>query len=149
MPVEVVPHMYRMLADEIQWACDDGEPYRFSHLLVISRTFTLSEEEAETALASFQQQKRRKGVQVSSSTGGVFSFHHEDQCIQELSSHSHDFLLSNALPRDKESFGLEQGGRLILRLRTSFHSLSPILRPRFPSHPKTLILEFCSPLGEM
>jgi len=114
MPVEVVPHMYRMLADEIKWACDDGEPYHFSYLLVLSRTFTLSEEETETALASIQQQKRRKGVQASSTTGGVFSFHHEDQCIQELASHSLDFSLSNALPREKESVGLEQGGRLIL-----------------------------------
>jgi protein BCP1 len=114
MPVEVVPHMYRLLADEIQMACDDGEPYHFSHLLVLSRTFTLSEEETETALSSIQQQKRRKCAQVPSSTGGVFSFHHEDQCIQELASHSFDFSLSNALPREKESFGLEQGGRLIL-----------------------------------
>ncbi|KAH9060727.1 p21-C-terminal region-binding protein-domain-containing protein [Lactarius vividus] len=114
MPVEIVPHMYRMLADEIQWACNDGEPYHFSHLLVLSRTYTLSEEETEATLASFQQQKRRKGAQDPSSTGGVFPFHHEDQCIQELASHSLDFSLSNALPREKESFGLEQGGRLIL-----------------------------------
>ncbi|KAH8988214.1 p21-C-terminal region-binding protein-domain-containing protein [Lactarius akahatsu] len=114
MPVEIVPHMYRMLADEIQWACDDGEPYHFSHILVLSRTFTLSEEETEAAVASFQQQKRRKGAQDPSSTGGVFSFHHEDQYTQELASHSLDFSLSNALPREKESFGLEQGGRLIL-----------------------------------
>ncbi|KAH9043879.1 p21-C-terminal region-binding protein-domain-containing protein [Lactarius pseudohatsudake] len=134
MPVEIVPHMYRMLADEIQWACDDGEPYHFSHILVLSRTFTLSEEETEAAVASFQQQKRRKGAQ-DPSTGGVSSFHHEDHytqevsrasptpsgtwltslnCIQKLASHSLDFSLSNALPREKESFGLEQGGRLIL-----------------------------------
>lgn len=85
MPVEIIPHMYRMLADEIQWACDDGEPYHFSHLLVLSRTFTLSDEGPETAPASFQQQKRRKGAQVPSSTGGVFSFHHEDQYTQEVS----------------------------------------------------------------
>ena len=85
MPVEIVPHMYRMLADEIQWACDDGEPYHFNHLLVLSRTFTLSEEETETALASVQQQKRRKGAPMTSSTGGVFPFHHEDQYIQEVS----------------------------------------------------------------
>ncbi|KAH9075672.1 p21-C-terminal region-binding protein-domain-containing protein [Lactarius deliciosus] len=104
MPVEIVPHMYRMLADEIQWACDDGEPYHFSHIL----------EETEAALASFQQQKRRKGAQDPSPTRGVFSFHHEDQYTQELASHSLDFSLSNALPREKESFGLEQGGRLIL-----------------------------------
>jgi len=88
MPVEIVPHMYRMLADEIQWARDDGEPYHFSHLLVLSRTYTISEEEAETAVASLQQQKRRKGAQAPSSAG-VFSFHHEDQCIQEVSHAFH------------------------------------------------------------
>lgn len=84
MPVEIVPHMYRMLADEIQWACDEGEPYHFSHFLVLSRTFTLSGEETETVLASNQQQKRRKGAQVSSSTAGVSSFHHEDYCIKKV-----------------------------------------------------------------
>ena len=36
MPVQVVPHMYRMLADEIQWANDDvsnTQSYRFSSIL--------------------------------------------------------------------------------------------------------------------
>ncbi|KAI0005314.1 p21-C-terminal region-binding protein-domain-containing protein [Russula compacta] len=113
MPTEVIPHMYRMLADEIQWACDDGEPYHFSHLLVLSRTYTLSDEEAEATLTSSQQQKRRKGAPMPS-VGGVFSFHHEDRWIHELASHSVNYSLSNMLPREKESFGLEQGGRLML-----------------------------------
>ena len=85
MPVEVVPHMYRMLADEIQWACDDGEPYNFGHLLMISRTYALSDEEAEATATSSQQQKRRKGALTPSTAGGVFSFHHEDQCLQKVS----------------------------------------------------------------
>jgi protein BCP1 len=85
MPVQVVPHMYRMLADEIQWACDDGEPYHFSHLLVLSRTYTLSDEEAEAESTSYQQQKRRKGTPSPSNAGGVFTFHHEDQCLQQVS----------------------------------------------------------------
>lgn len=84
MPVEVVPHMYRMLADEIQWACDDGEPYHFSHLLVLSRTYTLPEEEAEATSTSPQQQKRRKGASTSSVAARVFPFHHEDICIQQV-----------------------------------------------------------------
>lgn len=82
MPVEVIPHMYRMLADEIQWACDDGEPYHFGHLLVLSRTYTLPDEEAEAT--SPQQQKRRKGSSTQSAAGGVFPFHHEDTYIQEV-----------------------------------------------------------------
>jgi len=83
MPVEVIPHMYRMLADEIEWACDDGEPYHFSHLLVLSRTYTLPDEEAEATSTSPQQQKRRKGASTPSARR-VSPFHHEDSCIQEV-----------------------------------------------------------------
>jgi protein BCP1 len=84
MPIEVIPHMYRMLSDEIQWACDDGEPYHFGHFLLLSRTFVLSDEEAEATLTSPQQQKRRKGAPVPSGVGGVSSFHHEDGLIQQV-----------------------------------------------------------------
>jgi hypothetical protein len=84
MPVQIIPHMYRMLADEIRWACDDGEPYHFGHFLVLSRTYTLSDEEAEAMSTSSQQQKRRKGAQGSSAAGGVFTFHHEDDSIQQV-----------------------------------------------------------------
>jgi protein BCP1 len=84
MPIEVVPHMYRMLADEIQWACDDGEPYHFDHFLLLSRTYTLSDEEADATLATPQQQKRRKGALAPSAVGGVSTFHHEDLLIQQV-----------------------------------------------------------------
>ncbi|KAI0286604.1 p21-C-terminal region-binding protein-domain-containing protein [Russula aff. rugulosa BPL654] len=114
MPVEVIPDMYRMLADEIQWACDEGEPYHFSHLLVLSRTYTLPDEEVEATSTSPQHQKRRKGASTPSAMERVFPFHHEDICIQQVASHSLDYSLSNTLPREKESFGLEQGGRLML-----------------------------------
>jgi protein BCP1 len=134
MPVEVIPHMYRMLADEIQWACDDGEPYHFGHFLVLSRTYTLPDEEAEATSTSPQQQKRRKGASTPSAAGRVFPFHHEDTCVQEVchafahafvqrvgielyrkvASYCLDYPLSNTLPREKENFGLEQGGRLML-----------------------------------
>lgn len=149
MPVEVIPHMYRMLADEIQWACDDGEPYHFSHLLVLSRTYTLPNEEAEAT--SPQQQKRRKGASTQSAEG-VFPFHHEDTCIQQVchalpmslytayvlnfnrkvASHSLDYSLSNTLPRGKESFGLEQGGRLMLFDMQKLPELVSNLAAAFP-----------------
>jgi protein BCP1 len=84
MPVEVIPHMYRMLADEIQWACDDGEPYNFGHFLVLSRTFTLPDEEVEATSTPPQQQKRRKGTSTPSAAGRVFPFHHEDTWVQQV-----------------------------------------------------------------
>ncbi|KAH9982076.1 p21-C-terminal region-binding protein-domain-containing protein [Lactifluus volemus] len=132
MPVQVVPHMYRMLADEIQWACDDGEPYHFSHLLVLSRTYTPSDEEAEAESTSYQQQKRRKGTPSPSNAGGVFTFHHEDQCLQQLASYSLNYSLSKSLPREKESFGLEQGGRMMLLSMDQLPQLVSNLATTFP-----------------
>jgi protein BCP1 len=78
--------MFRMLADEIQWACDDEEPYNFGHFLVLSRTYTLPDEEVEATSTSTspQQQKRRKGTSTPSAAGRVFPFHHEDTCIQQV-----------------------------------------------------------------
>ncbi|KAI0791666.1 p21-C-terminal region-binding protein-domain-containing protein [Abortiporus biennis] len=108
MPVQVVPPMYRMLSDEIQWALDDNEPYRFSHLLFISRIYRLSSEEA----AELQARSPRK--QQENATAGVFSFHPEDEYIQKFATHSIDYSFSNVQPRDKDSFGLDTGGRMML-----------------------------------
>ncbi|KAI0063090.1 hypothetical protein BV25DRAFT_1802701 [Artomyces pyxidatus] len=116
MPVQVVPHMYRMLADEIKWAIDDNETYNFTHFIIISRTYKLSSEEAAELQAMPPQNKKRRSAAVPppSTSGGVYSYHHEDEFTQKFALHSLDYQLSNAPPRDKESFGLEQGGRLIL-----------------------------------
>lgn len=102
MPVQIVPPMYRMLADEIQWAIDDvstfpdlsslhlaqpvikNEPYRFTHLLFISRVYRLSAEEAAELHASKPRTKRNKGSSAPTSGGGVFSFHPEDEQIQQV-----------------------------------------------------------------
>jgi protein BCP1 len=152
MPVEVVPHMYRMLADEMQWACDDGEPYNFSHLLMLSRTYTLHDEESEAGITSYLLKKRRKCTQTQPNAGGVFTFHHEDQCIQEVShalstppctgqvlnlieklaSYSLNYPLSNSLPREKESFGLEQGGCIMLLTADQLPQLISNLATTFP-----------------
>ncbi|TFK57727.1 hypothetical protein OE88DRAFT_1618886, partial [Heliocybe sulcata] len=116
MPVQVVPPMYRMLADEIKWAIDDNEPYRFDHYLFISRTYKLSAEEAAELIASAPRssKRQRNAIDPMRSDGGVYSFHPEDEFIQKFASHTLDFSFSNAQPRDKESFGLETGGRIML-----------------------------------
>ena len=43
MPVEVVPPMYSMLLEEIEWAVQEKEPYTFSHYLIFSKTYTETE----------------------------------------------------------------------------------------------------------
>lgn len=39
MPVQVVPPMYRMLGEEIEWAIEDKEPYEFEYLVLLSKTY--------------------------------------------------------------------------------------------------------------
>ncbi|KZT22072.1 hypothetical protein NEOLEDRAFT_1120069, partial [Neolentinus lepideus HHB14362 ss-1] len=116
MPVQVVPPMYRMLAEEIKWAIDNNEPYRFDHLLFISRTYKLSpEEEAELiATAPRSSKRQRNAIDPMRSDGGVYSFHQEDEYIKKFASHILDFTFSNAQPREKDTFGLDTGGRIML-----------------------------------
>lgn len=108
MPVQVVPHMYRMLVDELQAAvaqvsllrpracymhidqfASQNQSYNFSHLLFFSRIYRLTPEEeaALNAQSTPSQNKRRRAQQthLQSSTNGVYSFHHEDPIIQKVS----------------------------------------------------------------
>jgi protein BCP1 len=39
MPAEVIPPMWNCLIDEIEAALEDGEPYEFTHYLVVSRAY--------------------------------------------------------------------------------------------------------------
>ena len=41
MPVQVMPHMYRMLADEIQWALDDVRSHIWTYDSVLIYTINL------------------------------------------------------------------------------------------------------------
>lgn len=45
---------------------------------------------------------------------GSFAYHPEEEFIDRLASHVHMFPLKSAPPRDDESFGVEQFGRLVL-----------------------------------
>lgn len=112
MPVQVVPPMYRMLADEIQWAIDDNEPYRFSYYLVVSRTYRLSTKEAAELHSKAPRSKRHKGTAPLG--GGVFPFHPEDDVLAKFASHTFDFSLTSSQPREQDSFGLDTGGRIMI-----------------------------------
>jgi len=132
IPVQIIPPMYRMLADEIKWAIDDNEPYNFSHLLFISRTYRLTpEEEAAMQSASTHPNKRQKGSSTSelrsggasSDSNGVYSFHPEDEYIQKAAIHTQDYTFSSAEPRAPDAFGLDTGGRVMLVQGDTFQQL--------------------------
>jgi len=125
MPVQVIPPMYRMLADEVKWAIDDNEPYNFSHILFISRTYRLSPEEEAAMQSAAHPAKRQKVPSVSGSgpSDGVYSFHPEDEYIHKVASHTLDYSFSSAEPREKDSFGLDTGGRMMLVPADRFQEL--------------------------
>ncbi|KAJ8509551.1 hypothetical protein ONZ45_g8287 [Pleurotus djamor] len=124
MPVQTVPPMYKMLGNEVRWAVEDNEPYVFSHLLFISRTYCLSQEE-EAALSanppssSSKKSKKLKSQQPRSAqrpADGIYAFHPEDELIMQYATHTLNYGFNRASqePRNAESFGLDTRGRVML-----------------------------------
>ncbi|GLB36746.1 hypothetical protein LshimejAT787_0310330 [Lyophyllum shimeji] len=135
MPVQVVPPMYNMLTKEMQWAVDDNEPYTFSHYLFISRTYRLTPEEESALLNSAPQTKApssKKSKKTNAATqpvpttspDGIYPYHPEDEYIKLASVHTVDYQFTNAAePREKDSFGLDTRGRMMLLPAERFPAL--------------------------
>jgi protein BCP1 len=100
MPVQVIPPLYNMLKEEVRNAATQGLPYKFSHLLFISRTYHLSlDEESQlenTMSASEARKKKGKTKRPKSEANddshvrpadGIYSFHPEDAAIIEVQGH--------------------------------------------------------------
>ncbi|KAK3944759.1 protein BCP1 [Diplogelasinospora grovesii] len=92
MPAEVIPPMWSMLGDEIEAAVEDGEPYKFTHYLVISRAY----QEVEPSVDDPQQRKQKKsrmGGGGSSSSSELCYFHPEDEEMRKhaLASGTYSF----------------------------------------------------------
>ena len=90
MPHQIVPPMYNMLLEEIQWALDEGEPYQFSHYLILSKTYTEVESTLEGNDEDRPQKKKAKvkNQSYSPSASGstaedMFYFHPEDEALQK------------------------------------------------------------------
>ncbi|KAF2967358.1 hypothetical protein GQX73_g6220 [Xylaria multiplex] len=76
MPSDIVPPLYTMLAEEIQDAVDDKEPYEFTHYLIVSKTY----HEIESTLA--EERKKKKGKQDAA----LYYFHPEDEVLQKYAT---------------------------------------------------------------
>lgn len=79
VPAEIAPPMYGMLIDEVEAAVEDGEPYEFSHYVIVSKTYR----EIASAL-DVEEAPRMKKSKAGKGTGGeVFYFHPEDDILQK------------------------------------------------------------------
>jgi protein BCP1 len=128
-----------------------GEPYEFTHLLFISRTYRLSQDDElaqqsqpQPTSAPRSKRARRQKAAIPAPApppDGIFSFHPEDECIMQVChtqhrifSYTHCFpqFASHTLtytftrgqnqthPREKDAFGLDTGGRMMLVPATRF-----------------------------
>ncbi|KAK5165578.1 Mss4p nuclear export [Saxophila tyrrhenica] len=79
MPSQVIPPMYNMLLEEIQWANDEKEPYQFTHYLIISKTFT----EVASKLDVEDDRPAKKSKKVANAVGETFYFHPEDEVLEK------------------------------------------------------------------
>lgn len=77
MPSEIVPPMYTMLQEEIQWALNEKEPYQFSHYLILSKTYLEIESKLDMEDNRPNKKKRKDG------DAEVFYFHPEDEVLHK------------------------------------------------------------------
>lgn len=78
MPHEIVPPMYTMLMEEIQWAVDEKEPYAFTHYLILSKAY--SEVASNLPAVGQPPSKKKKAGKASEET---FYFHPEDEILHQ------------------------------------------------------------------
>ncbi|KMP02666.1 bcp1 [Coccidioides immitis RMSCC 2394] len=79
IPTEVIPPMYTMLLEEIQWALEASEPYQFTHYLIISKTY----EEVESKLDMEDDRPQKKKKKAANGKPETFYFHPEDEILQK------------------------------------------------------------------
>ncbi|KAH9908650.1 p21-C-terminal region-binding protein-domain-containing protein [Xylariomycetidae sp. FL2044] len=111
MPSEIAPPMYGMLVDEVEAAVEDGEPYAFTHYLILSKTY----HEIESAL-DVEERRRKRGKQDAT----LFYFHPEDEVLQRhaLAYGSYPFTkIDEAIADSRRAFqemGVMPRGSMIL-----------------------------------
>ncbi|GME27186.1 putative protein bcp1 protein [Neofusicoccum parvum] len=77
MPSEIVPPMYTMLQEEMQWALEEKEPYQFSHYLILSKTYI--EVESKLDMEDNRPSKKKRKDQEAE----TFYFHPEDEVLHK------------------------------------------------------------------
>ena len=80
MPAELVPPMFRMLLEEMTWALEEKEPYKFTHYLILSKTYT--EVQSQLDSESVRPKKKKKALE-SEEKSAFHYFHPEDKVFHK------------------------------------------------------------------
>ena len=124
IPVEVVPPMYKMLLEEMTWATEEKEPYKFTHYLIISKTYREIESQLD------QEESRPKKKKKASATAGIFNFHPEDTIIQRSAMAYGDYAYTKEgsdgdadSKRTFQDLGIKPQGHMILIEASRYESM--------------------------
>ncbi|KAH7395371.1 p21-C-terminal region-binding protein-domain-containing protein [Phaeosphaeria sp. MPI-PUGE-AT-0046c] len=79
MPHEIVPPMYTMLREEIDWALQEAEPYNFTHYLVLSKCYS----EIASTLPTDEAPRGKKAKKSGGEGDELFYFHPEDEVLHK------------------------------------------------------------------
>ncbi|RCI08538.1 hypothetical protein L249_8925 [Ophiocordyceps polyrhachis-furcata BCC 54312] len=130
VPPEVGPPMYSMLIDEVEAAVEDGEPYQFTHYLVLSKTYR----EVESTL-DVEDRKRKKARENST----TYYFHPEDEMFHKHATAHGSFAYTkedDAVADSKRAFqemGIKPAGHMILidasRFQGAVDAINEYIKP--------------------
>jgi protein BCP1 len=123
MPSEIVPPMYTMLLEEIEWAIEEKEPYNFTHYLILSKVYTEVESKLDEEESRPSKKKKRDGK------AEIFYFHPEDEVLSEHAVGSATFEYtkqgdegSSDAKRAFQDAGIRPQGQIILIEVSKFNS---------------------------
>ncbi|KAF0554113.1 Protein BCP1 [Gigaspora margarita] len=124
MPVQIVPPMYKMLQEEIQWAVDDNEPYNFEWYLVLSKTY----QEVVSTLDDESSQSKKQKKKKAKSEPTLFYFHPEDEIIEQNADYQFNFNFTKQpsvsdSKRAFSNFGIAPAMKLFLFNKSKFDNL--------------------------
>lgn len=135
MPPEIVPPMYTMLLEEIEWALEEKEPYKFSHYLILSKTYAEVEPKVDQ-----EDERPSKKKRPTANSDEAFYFHPEDEVLHKYAAGycSFDYTKQgdDGATDSKRAFsemGISPKGHLILiaaeKFKDAVGAVSDFLRP--------------------
>ncbi|KAI9752312.1 MAG: Mss4p nuclear export [Lichina confinis] len=137
VPPEVVPPMYTMLLEEMQWARDEKEPYEFSSYVIISKVYAEVESSADLQQGRPSKKKRSKG---SGGDSGSFYFHPEDEVLHKHAAEHGSYGFSrqdvDGNPDSKRAFqelGIRPQGHIMMIEGSKFESAVKAMAAAFGS----------------
>ncbi|CAK7200262.1 Mss4p nuclear export [Sporothrix eucalyptigena] len=126
MPAEIAPPLYTMLIDEVEAAVEDGEPYAFTHYLILSKTYQEVQSDIAMVVDDDDEEDGGKGKRKKAKTSGgsstdtFFYFHPEDEVFRKHSAISGTFpytKIDESVADSKRAFqdlGVKSQGLLML-----------------------------------